>query len=236
MITHECDNCEKLFQVDDDAAGEKVACPYCGDVNRIISRVETTGPVNQPHAPSTANNADPARAEAGESSSASDRDAASSVASERPLVVVRTAMFRGRPFLYSLMVLLFLSGVGVGIYGLAAEPAYQWLRWLGLGIAVVGALWWFGWWIAPHRWIKLTITNKRSILQEGIVMRRTSEVLHNHIRNVKIEQNVLQRILGVGDISIDAAGGSEEGLVEIHMKCIPSPYRVKQIIDQYRRM
>jgi hypothetical protein len=36
VITLTCDNCDKAFQVEDDAQpGEKVSCPYCGDVNRV---------------------------------------------------------------------------------------------------------------------------------------------------------------------------------------------------------
>ena len=35
MIDIECDNCEKTFEVSDDQAGGKVACPMCGDINRV---------------------------------------------------------------------------------------------------------------------------------------------------------------------------------------------------------
>ena len=35
MITIECDNCEKPFEVENDQAGAKVPCPECGDVNRV---------------------------------------------------------------------------------------------------------------------------------------------------------------------------------------------------------
>jgi hypothetical protein len=59
-------------------------------------------------------------------------------------------------------------------------------------------------------------------------------VLHAHIRNVKIEQSVLQRVLGVGSIAIDSAGGSEGDPVEIHMINVAKPYDVKAVIDQYR--
>jgi len=66
------------------------------------------------------------------------------------------------------------------------------------------------------------------------VVRKTSEVLHTHIRNVKIEQSVLQRVLGVGSIAIDSAGGSDADPIEIQMINVAKPYDVKAVIDQYR--
>ena len=137
------------------------------------------------------------------------------------------------------MVLLFAGGLVLA--GLAKfSPQFvdvRWTFWGGLALSAIAALWWLVWWAAPHRWVKLTITNKRTIRQEGIVVRKTSEVLHNHIRNVKIEQSVVERLLGVGSIAIDTAGGDgPEEMVEIEMKHVAQPYRVKEIIDQYRRM
>lgn len=221
VITLTCDKCDKPFEIEDDAAGEKVECPYCGDINRVPSK---TGP---------------------EQSEAPDRRTGKPVTTkpitqepEQNIVIVRQAMFRAHPFWYTLMALVFLGGIVLAVSAktTAALANAPWLSWVGLGMIAVGGLWWLIWWAAPHRWIKLTITNKRTIRQEGIIVRRTSEVLHDHIRNVKIEQSFLQRLLGVGSISIDSAGGSETQLVEIEMKHIAHPYRVKQILDRYRRM
>lgn len=147
-------------------------------------------------------------------------------------------MFRAHPFWYSLMVVLFLGGITVAVLTKTTSQftSMPWLVWAGLAAAGIGLLWWLIWWAAPHRWVKLIITNKRTIRQEGIVVRKTSEVLHNHIRNVKIEQSFLQRLLGVGSLSIDSAGGDEKEMVEIQMNHVPRPYNVKQTLDQFRRM
>lgn len=226
MITLTCDNCDKPFQIEDEAAGEKVACPYCGDVQRVPAAGAAVAPRTAPAGHGT-ETAAPRRAEP-------IRDDAA----ERRIAVVRVAMFRAHPFWYTLMVLVFIGG---GVLAILATNLQQfanarWLVWVGLAAMAIAVLWWIIWWAAPHRWVKLTITNKRTIRQEGIVMRETSEVLHNHIRNVKIEQSFLQRLLGVGAISIDSAGGSDEEPIEIHMKDVPNPYGVKTIIDRHRRM
>jgi uncharacterized membrane protein YdbT with pleckstrin-like domain len=196
LITINCDKCEKPFEIEDDAAGERVECPYCGDINRVP-------------------------------------------AAGAPVAIVRQAMFRAHPFWYSLMVLVIIGGIVLAVLSKVSQQFTNmpWMVWVGIGMIVVGMLCWLIWWGAPHRWIKLTITNKRTIRQEGIVVRKTSEVLHNHIRNVKIEQSVLERLFGVGSISIDTAGGEgPDEMVEIEMKNVARPYRVKEIIDQYRRM
>lgn len=238
MITLKCDNCDKPFEIDDDAAaGEKVACPYCGDVNRVPAQV---GPAAAASAVPVGRAVDRGSTASAAATTAPATRAASATASdaEQTIAVVRQAMFRAHPLWYSLMVVVFLGGIVLAVLGATAAQfaTMRWIVWLGLSMVAVALLWWLIWWAAPHRWIKLTITNKRTIRQEGIVVRKTSEVLHNHIRNVKIEQSFWERILGVGSISIDSAGGDDEQMIEIHMKHVPRPYKVKEIFDRYRRM
>lgn len=223
MITIHCDKCEKPFEIEDDAAGERVECPYCGDINRVPVQASAMA-VGKPI---------PARSPASKSA------APSAIEPERTITIVRQAMFRAHPFWYMLVVVLFASGLVLAALA-KFSPQFvdmRWTIWAGLAVAGIAALWWLIWWAAPHRWVKLTITNKRTIRQEGIVVRRTSEVLHNHIRNVKIEQSALDRLFGVGSISIDTAGGEgPDEMVEIQMKYVAKPYRVKEIIDRHRRM
>ena len=228
MITIHCDNCEKAFEIEDDAAGQKASCPYCGDVNRVptagLPADAAPLPVGKPLPEGVA----PSRANA----------TTAAAEPERQITVVRQAMFRAHPLWYSLMAILILGGIVVAVLAKTTNQFANmpWLVWVGLAAAGLGLIWWLVWWAAPHRWIKLVITNKRTIRQEGIIVRKTSEVLHNHIRNVKIEQTFVQRLLGVGSLSIDSAGGDEHEMVEIQMNNVPRPYNVKQTLDQFRRM
>lgn len=246
MITLTCDNCEKPFEVEDDARpGEKVSCPYCGDINRVpearsgavapIAKAKPRSSVPEGHMP------------------AREVSQPTQEAHEHDVLIVRQAMFRAHPLLFSAMVLLVLGGVTFAIAAVSKTAWWRGYVWVGLVVALAGVIWWLIWWGAPHRWVKLIITNKRTIRQEGIIKRRTSEVLHRHIMNVQIRQTVLQRLLGVGSIAIDsAAGGSDpfqrekskengaEGepmsgpRVEIEMDNVAKPYDVKAMIDKYR--
>jgi membrane protein YdbS with pleckstrin-like domain/phage FluMu protein Com len=215
-----CDKCDQPFEVDAGTGALRAECPYCGDVNRIPSSTEASPrPVGRPvRAVGDGGRAAPGLVNA----------------DEERICIVRAAMFRAHPFWYTLMVLLFLGGLFAAAAGVPWAPLGGPLP--GLVLAALAALWWLIWWAAPHRWVKLIITSRRTIRQEGIIVRRTSEVLHNHIRNVKIEQSVLQRLFGVGRLSIDSAGGSDEQPIEIEMNHVPGPYRIKAVIDRYRQM
>lgn len=244
MIQIRCDDCEKMFEIPDDQAGQKVACPYCGDVNRV-------GSLQRPVADSSVVGKTPPSGPAAKPGPVSMTPVGKLIHSdqEQVIAVVRQAMFRAHPFWYSLMVLILIGGIILAVMGSQGnQPGARFPHWtmyagfVAIGIAVI---WWLTWWAAPHRWIKLTITNKRSIRQEGIVMRKTSEVLHRHVVNVTIRQGLMDRIFGVGYIGIDSAGqggepeGDEDnpqrrGDIEIEVADVPHPYRIKDIIDRYR--
>ena len=61
----------------------------------------------------------------------------------------------------------------------------------------------------------------------------TSEVLHDHVRNVEIRQSFLQRITKVGSLGISSSG--QDG-IEIEVRDMPKPYELKSLIDAYRNM
>lgn len=61
---------------------------------------------------------------------------------------------------------------------------------------------------------------------------RTVRLEYNHIQEIEIEQTILQRILGVGDISIVALGGAN--VAAIHMHGLAHPRGVKDLIRAKR--
>jgi membrane protein YdbS with pleckstrin-like domain len=214
MIEIICDNCERTFSVENDQAGSKVPCPLCGDINRVPA--EGDGGAREAMRP--ARSAPPPTREP---------------EGEREICVVRPAMFRAHPFRYLLLVLLFAGGIGLAVVVPIEGSLPPWLSWLGLGAAAVGMVLWLIWWIGSTRWMKLSITNKRTVRHEGLIRRHSTEVLHDHVRSVDINQSFMQRILGVGYIGIDSAGQDD---IEIEMRDIPNPYEVKKVIDTYRKM
>lgn len=211
MIKIECDNCEKTFEVDDEKAGQKAPCPECGDVNRIPVSVSTREPER----------------------GSERRGPPPDEGPEQEICVVHPAMFRAHPFRGLLLLVLLIGGVVLGITAQFSGSVPKWLSYVGLVFAAGAIGWWVVWYIAAHLWVKLTISNKRTIRQEGIIRRATSEVLHDHVRNVEIKQSFIQRIFGTGYLGISSAGQDD---IEIEVFDLPKPYEIKALIDEYRDM
>lgn len=100
-----------------------------------------------------------------------------------------------------------------------------------LCLVIVGLVMFFFWWL-KCKGTKLTVTSDRTILRRGILSKSISEVWHQDVRNVQLDQTFLQRLLGVGKVGISSSGQS--GL-EISVSGIPDPDKVKSLIDQHRR-
>ena len=69
-------------------------------------------------------------------------------------------------------------------------------------------------------------------MRRGILAKNVTEVWHQDVRNVQLDQTFLQRIFDVGKVGISSAGQAE---IEITVNGIPDPDRVKELIDEHRR-
>ncbi|NOT37853.1 MAG: PH domain-containing protein [Saprospiraceae bacterium] len=72
--------------------------------------------------------------------------------------------------------------------------------------------------IAPiiQRWAsEFTITSKRIVNKTGLFKRSTFEMNLNKIESVQVEQSILGRILGYGNIIITGTGGTKEEFQDI---------------------
>ena len=96
----------------------------------------------------------------------------------------------------------------------------------GLGILI------FLWMFLQMMTAKYTVTNERCICRTGLIAVRQNEVFIEDIRGASLRQGILQRILGVGDVSIASAATAG---VEIVFKGIASPQAVIDKINQVRR-
>lgn len=163
----------------------------------------------------------------------SDEPTKSAREPERIIAVVRPAMFRAHPFRFLGIALVFVAGVGgaiaakIGIEGttgtVVALAAFL--------VALAAIVAWATWWIGASLWMRVEITNLRTVRYEGIVRRHSTEVLHDHVRSVDIRQGFLQRVMNVGTVGIDSAG--QDG-IEIEIDDMPDPYGIKKVIDRYR--
>ena len=152
---------------------------------------------------------------------------------EKDICVVRPAMFRAHPLRGASLVLLLIGGVVLAIWSVRAEAVGSWLVWPGIAMMAGAGGWWLSWYLSAHLWIKLRISNKRTVRRQGIIRRHTSEVLHDHVRNIEIKQSFVQRMFNVGYLGISSSG--QDG-IEIEILDIPEPYKVKALIDEYRDM
>jgi len=222
MITIACDNCEREFFVETAEAGGKVKCPDCGDVNRVPEPRALKDAATDPDAP-----------QANESRGLAARGLPPDHGPEQDICVIRPAMFRAHPFRGLLLLSLLVGGGVLVILAMMPEGVPPQLAGLGVVMMLAAAVWWVVWFVSAHLWVKLRISNKRTIRRDGIIRRHTSEVLHDHVRNVEIKQTIIQRVFNVGYLGISSSG--QDG-IEIEILDIPEPYKVKALIDEYRDM
>jgi len=100
-----------------------------------------------------------------------------------------------------------------------------------LCLILIGFVFFFFWWL-KCKGTTLTVTTDRVRLRKGILSKSITEVWHQDVRNVQLNQTFFQRIFSVGSIGVSSAGQSE---IEIFVSGIPDPDQVKSLIDQHRR-
>jgi len=223
VILIECDNCEKTFEADDADAGGKIACPYCGDINRVPA-------ADTDHNSGTHKSGEPiAEKKAGKKGSEPKQDRATALGlppdsgPEQHVTSVKPVMFRAHPLLGGISVLIWLGGIVASLYYHTPWP---------LIATALATLFLAGWWVKKQT-VKLEITNKRTIIRRGLISRSTSEVLHDHVRNIQTEQSLWGRITGIGTLGISSSGQDD---IEILVTDLPNPDKLRGIIDAYRPM
>lgn len=91
-----------------------------------------------------------------------------------------------------------------------------------LGITLLLALW---------EWLKLRsieqgVTNKRVIYKKGIISRQSEEMKITSIETVEIEQGIMGRLFGFGNVKI-----SGRGISDLIFKNVDDPMDVKRKIE-----
>lgn len=209
-IRVECPGCSKTIKAPEKYAGTIAKCPGCGNKLRIPELTTTAPP-----APTTPA---PPMQSIGRGDSSKEQD----------LLLLHPSTFRTRPIKY--FIVLFWIAITSLIAAFGKNTSTQEsmpVFWLlpAIGVLVL-ALWHFG-----SMTTTLRITNKRSILRNGILSKRTREVRHSDVRLLQVDQSFAQRLFGVGTLAIASAGHGE---VEISISGITNPQHVKETIDGYR--
>jgi uncharacterized membrane protein YdbT with pleckstrin-like domain len=95
-----------------------------------------------------------------------------------------------------------IGGAAVFLHGLAAV--------LFVGAAILMFVGWFKRWTT-----EVAVTDKRIIYKRGFISRYTIEMHLDKVESVDVDQSVLGRIFGYGDIMVHGTGASLEPLRNI---------------------
>ena len=150
---------------------------------------------------------------------------------EETVFVTHPAAYRNRPgktLLAGLGLVLgallvfggLVGGLGLGLVEpVTAAVGGTVLAGAGGVLILVAAGFLFTWWL-KSRYETLTVTSRRTTYRWGLITRDTTEVLHEDVANLQVEQSGFGRLLGVGDLFISSA--AQDGL-EIRALGIPNP-------------
>jgi uncharacterized membrane protein YdbT with pleckstrin-like domain len=95
----------------------------------------------------------------------------------------------------------------------------------GVGLVIL-----FFWWFQSIG-ITFTITQSKVIKRTGVFSKHTSEMYISDVRNVRVQQSFLDRIFFVGTVSVASSGTDQ---VELEIRGLPSPHKIKAMIDGQR--
>jgi hypothetical protein len=206
MLSYQCPHCQQRVSVDASLLGSQVDCPSCD------RPFVADAPI--------------ARAAAGEPSR-SDREVHAPADHESTLKLIHPVVFRRHFFGTLVSLVLLIAGVAA-LLGFGPVAAAAYLTIVG-GVLVVIALIFLAKWFILSRTTSLTLTNERIVYREGIINTKTSEVRHKDVRNIRVNRNLIERLLNFGDISLSSAGQDD---MEIVIHDIPDPEGVAQFIRE----
>ena len=116
------------------------------------------------------------------------------------------------------------------------EIAFHWthslIAWLALfflGWLIVGIFIFISMYI--EKWTtERALTNKRLVIKRGLISRQTEEMSFNRIEEVNLNQSILQRLLGSGNIRVTGTGSGE-----VVMKNIDDSLAVQKKLNEVRQ-
>jgi uncharacterized membrane protein YdbT with pleckstrin-like domain len=110
--------------------------------------------------------------------------------------------------LYVKPALLILLGIALAmLLGQVQDPRWLWM--IGAAVVSIGLVW------ALVHYVELmtsefAVTNSRLILKVGLISRYTTELLLTKVETIGVQQGLLARVLGYGDLVVTGTGGARE--------------------------
>ena len=147
----------------------------------------------------------------------------------KPAAVREYALANYRPSLWYYANRFLVGGVIIGAGARVLYVRHD-LWQAGLGLVSVGALW-FIVTIVRARAVSWNVTSDRLIERRGLVASRRREMELSDIRSVEVSQRVVQRMLGLGDVTIASAASSDYA---IRLNDISNPQFAAETIRKAR--
>jgi hypothetical protein len=146
-------------------------------------------------------------------------------APENEVARVHLDMMRRYPFRCAAHLLGIVGGIAAVFWTMNAGVPF----WSIVFAAVTGFLAWrlMAWWLRMHS-TTLMITTKRCIVETGALTKQSSEILRQHITELEVRQDMVMRMLDVGDLVITSNNGSRHQVV---LMAVPHP---ETVADQLR--
>ena len=124
--------------------------------------------------------------------------------------------------------IVLILGIGLGIYSLTKGSeilkTFAYLFFLiGIISLIVGEV--------KVKYSKLTITDRKLLLKEGILKKHETAIRYSSITEVVSRQNFIERVFNFGDLTLRTSGAKKE--YEIIIKKIANPAKTKQLIERF---
>ena len=111
--------------------------------------------------------------------------------------------------------ILFLRPALVVVAGIALalvlrpvqDPPWLWM--IGAGLGVIGLVWAFVHYVELMT-SEFAVTSSRLILKVGLISRYTTELLLTKVETIGVQQGLIGRMLGYGDLTVTGTGGARE--------------------------
>ncbi len=210
-LTYRCPFCQTTIDVPPDRVDEIVMCanPECG----------------KPFRPDTPIGKLVGAREVSARAVAELQTGVPTAEAERAIIVTHPAVFRSQPLASSGLLLLIVAGC-VGMVWWSA-PEQRVGRYVAAAAAIVGVVWLVAV-IIERLLTKLTVTSKRTMLRRGLLAKHTTEVRHDDVHLLELDQRFFDRVLDVGRISVSSAAG--QATPEIAVRGVPRPNTVVDAI------
>src|SRR3954452_10397083 len=137
-------------------------------------------------------------------------------------------LYEGRPSWRSILLFYVLGIVAVAVGGAIAGLIWNDPGWGSLiGVLILIAVLVAGW--VQRVGTRYFVTNERLHIRRGIISRRSQETRLERIQNVNTDQSVFERLLRIGTVDFDTAGGGD---YDFAFRGVADPSRVGQAVDR----